>query len=326
MERKESFDIYSWILSSEIRDWMRKKPPMPVLTQANIVFCAYRSVEDKLQAMTWLLSRAEEEEKEDLEQAAAYLRFVGRQITSGKNSGPGRWDRKEIWMARCRYHDYGCKDRDFTDTYLFYSYEEAKKWAEEYLDDPFFFCDLQKWLLGKEGPKELMECHLRRVGGELCVTNAWLDEKLSGVEVPCQIDYGRLPCRLPFLTGDLVKLDGPVFDEPVYGVWCDEPRYHEYNWIGRFKSHEERAMRYKEEDEDYPYTADSMERCRLDGAFELSIIDWLHPASEEELPKEQKKLAKIGRELRTMRKKSSREAEERFLNIFIDWRHQKKKS
>lgn len=70
----ESFDIYSWILSSEIRDWMKKRPPMPILTQANIVFCAYRSVEDKLQAMTWLLSRAEEEEKEDLQQAAAYLR------------------------------------------------------------------------------------------------------------------------------------------------------------------------------------------------------------------------------------------------------------
>lgn len=161
----ESFDIYSWILSSEIREWMRKRPPMPILTQANIVFCAYCSVEDKLQAMTWLLSRAEEEEKEDLEQAAAYLRFIVRQITSGKNGGPGRWDRKEIWMARCQYHDYGCKDCDFTDTYLFYSYEEAQKWAEEYLDDPSAFCDLQKWLLGKEGPKELMECHLRRVGG-----------------------------------------------------------------------------------------------------------------------------------------------------------------
>ncbi len=58
------------------------------------------------------------------------------------------------------------------------------------------------------------------------MTSAWPDKKLSGVEVPFQIDYGRLPC-----TGDLVKLDGPAFDEPVYGVWCDEPRYHEYNWI-----------------------------------------------------------------------------------------------
>lgn len=85
-------------------------------------------------------------------------------------------------------------------------------------------------------------------------------------------------------------------------------------------------MRYGEEDEDYPYTADSMERCRLDGAFEISAIDWLHPTSEEELPEEQKEFAKIGRELRAARKKSSREAEGRFLNIFIDQRHQKKKS
>ena len=75
-------------------------------------------------------------------------------------------------------------------------------------------------------------------------------------------------------------------------------------------------MRYGEEDEDYPYTADSMERCRLDGAFELSIIDWLHPASEEELPEEQKELAKIGRELRELREKSNEEAVERFHEIF----------
>ncbi|NBH16409.1 hypothetical protein D3Z55_02710 [Clostridiaceae bacterium] len=107
------------------------------------------------------------------------------------------------------------------DIYSWILSSEIRDWMN--LDDPSAFCDLQKWLFGKEGPKELMECHLRRVGEQLCVTSAWPDEELSGVEVLFQIDYGRLPCRLPFLTGDLVKLDGPVFDEPVYGVWCDEP-------------------------------------------------------------------------------------------------------
>ena len=110
----------------------------------------------------------------------------------------------------------------------------------------------------KEGPKELMKCVLRREGEQLCVTNVCLDKKLSGVEVPCQIDYGRLPCRLPFLTGDLVKLEGPVFSETVYGVWCDDPWDHQYNWMGRFKTDGEQKWDAENGYGDSPYTANQM--------------------------------------------------------------------
>ncbi len=118
-----------------------------------------------------------------------------------------------------------------------------------------------------------------------------------------------------FLTGDLARLDGLVFDEPIYGVWCDEPGYYEYNWMGRFKTDEERTLQY--EDEDYPYTADMMGRSRLDDAWELAVMDWLYSASEEELPEEQKELAEIGRELRAIREENSEEAEKQFLEIFV---------
>ena len=77
---------------------------------------------------------------------------------------------------------------------------------------------------------------------------------------------------------------------------------------------------------DSPYISERMSDYRIQELWEFSILDWLHSAAEEELPDGQKELGEIGRELRAMRKKSSREAEERFLNIFIDWRHQKKKS
>lgn len=90
MGKDEAFDIYSWILSPEIREWMRKRPPMSITDQATIVYHAYRSVEDKLQAMTWLLARAEEGEEWDcLEQAAAYLRFAVRQMED-RAGGMGR--------------------------------------------------------------------------------------------------------------------------------------------------------------------------------------------------------------------------------------------
>lgn len=96
MGKDEAFDIYSWILSPEIREWMRKRPHMSITDQATIVYHAYRSVEDNLQAMTWLLARAEEGEEWDcLEQAAAYLRFAVRQMEDREHGGPGRRDGQE---------------------------------------------------------------------------------------------------------------------------------------------------------------------------------------------------------------------------------------
>ena len=44
------------------------------------------------------------------------------------------------------------------DIYSWILSSEIRDWMN--LDDPSAFCDLQKWLFGKEGPKELMECHL----------------------------------------------------------------------------------------------------------------------------------------------------------------------
>ena len=323
MGRESSFDIYSWILSLEIREWLKKKPPLPLLEQAKIVYKAYRSAEDKLQAMTLLLDMAkEEEERECLRQTAAYLQFAVRQMEDEEDRESGRWGGKAIWMARCGDYDYACLwHHDFTDTWLFYSCKEAKKWAREYLDDPSDRCDLQKWTLGEEGPRELLECTLRLVGDQLCVTHAYVDEKQSGLDLPHEIEYDDwLPHRLPFLTGDLVKLEGPVFSETVYGVWCDDPWDHQYNWMGRFKTDGEQKWDAENGYGDSPYTANQMSYYWLGGAYEYCVMDWLRPALEEELPDEQKEIKKIGRELRALRKKrSNREAVERFHEIFGRW-------
>ena len=98
MGREYSFDIYSWILSLEIREWLKKKPPLPLLEQAKIVYKAYRSAEDKLQAMTLILDMAkEEEERECLRQTAAYLQFAVRQMEDEEDRESGRWGGKAIW-------------------------------------------------------------------------------------------------------------------------------------------------------------------------------------------------------------------------------------
>lgn len=79
--------------------------------EANIVFCACRSVEDKLQAMTWLLARAEEgDEKEELEQAATYFGLPSGRWYPGKMEamagGMGRFKTDE---ERVRHKIY-CRE------------------------------------------------------------------------------------------------------------------------------------------------------------------------------------------------------------------------
>lgn len=319
MGREETFDLDSWILSPEIRELIRKKLPLPLIEQGKIVYHAYRSVEDKLQAITCLLGRAEEEEeRECLAQTADYLRFAVRHMADGKSCGQSREGQegvKEIWMASCGDYDFAARNHDFTDVYLFYSYGEAKKWAKEYLDDPGTRCFLRKWMLEKEGPKELMECALRQVGDQFSVTCAYLEKKNCGLELPWQIDGDRFPYGL-FRTGDLVKLDGPAFFQPVFGVWGEAFWDRQYNWMGRLKTDEERKWCAENGYGDSPYISDRMSDYRLQELWEFSILDWLHSATEEELPDGQKELGEIGRELRKLRERSNEEAVERFHEIF----------
>lgn len=65
MVGREELDIYSWILSPEIREAWKKEPPLPLLEQAAIIDSAYRPVEEKLRVIAGLYVRAKTgEEKE----------------------------------------------------------------------------------------------------------------------------------------------------------------------------------------------------------------------------------------------------------------------
>lgn len=64
MAKKGKLDIYSWILSPEIRKAWKKESPLSLLAQAVIIYRAYRPVEEKLWAILELYARAETEEKE----------------------------------------------------------------------------------------------------------------------------------------------------------------------------------------------------------------------------------------------------------------------
>lgn len=315
----QELDIYSWILSEEIREAWKKEAPLPLLEQAGIIYPAYRSVEDKLQALRTLLAQAgTEEEREQLGKAAAYYETGIRQMRGEDTKSVGivggeQGERKlgEIWTAACLCCDMACGEYlgnldYFVETHLFYSYKAAKEWAAQYIDTADCVCRVQKWECREEGLVEVMECSLRLVGDHFCATHVYIPD-LEELEFAIQ-DH-RLPYGLPFSTGELVKLEGAVFSEPLYGVWCGEECDGKwYNWMGYIKR--------KGEENEVLLTARNMGWHEL-GADELCVLDWLHPASLEELPDSQSLLGKISEEICQARESDGeKEAAGRFWEYF----------
>ncbi len=323
MNKKEQFDICTWIRSDLIREGLRKKSLLAVMKQAEIVHNGYGSVEDKLRALVCLRHRAKtKQEKKYMRRIVTYYQAALRQIgMEGKSRSSGEQETGEIWMGRCGEYQFGVGGHYdyFTDIDLFYSFQEARQWAGQHLSDPWQVCRLEKWILRKENPACIMECFLRRVEDKLCVTHVYMDEEELGLKSIEEFDHlSRHPCKLPFSTGDLVKLDGPAFKTPVFGVFCDDLWDVQYYWMGRLLTEKEKKGLKKHEGRLYngsSCTTEDLSYLHVDGFYQLCVMDWLRLASEEELSGEQKILAEMGRELRGLRGED-RVAVERFFEIF----------
>ncbi|MCI9135701.1 MAG: hypothetical protein HFI31_16185 [Lachnospiraceae bacterium] len=312
-ERNENLDIYSWILSPEIRKAWRKEPPLPLLEQAAIVHPAYRPVEEKLEAIASLYARAvTKEEKEKLGQAKSFYETAIRYMRGGdREEVPGEKEPKEVWLVMCSNYDMAQESHPlrmhyYEEPHLVYSYEAAREWASQYVECGWESCLMQKWILQKEKPKDVFTCSARLVKGAFCTTHVYMEE----LRYDFRLDLWHLPYPLPFSTGDLVKLEGPVFSKTIFGVWDGELGLDEiwYNWMGYIEE--------KEFGEEPFLTVQNMGYHRLQ-ADELSVLDWLRPASQEELPKEQRILGKIAKTISRVRKTQGEEAAaRRFWEVF----------
>lgn len=313
MDGKNELDIYSWILSPEIRKAWRKEPPLPLLEQAAIIYPAYRPVEEKLKAIVGLYASAKtKEEKKELRQAVIFYETAIRQMKGqSREKAEGAQEPKEVWMAICSDYDmaeesYPCRMNFYEEPRLFYSYEAARAWAAQYVELGWESCLIWKWDLKKEEPKDGIVCSARRVNGIFCTTHVYMDGPRGG----WQLDLSHLPYPLPFSTGELIKLEGPVFSRPIFGVWDKELGADGiwYNWMG--------YMEQEEPGEEPFLTVQNMGYHRLN-AWELTVLDWLRPASKEELPKEQKILGKIAKDISRVQKTKGEEvASRRFWEIF----------
>lgn len=313
-------DIYSWILSPEIREYLRKHYKPDLMEQQALICGAYRPIEEKLSALQTLCGEAEsEEERASLERAVARCRLAIREIRQCR--------RDEFYLSRtalqfggdCGLYEYPFNYPGELTAEISRSYEELAG------GDPSVYCPVtsgykvEKWRCGKVWER-MLSFDLKPMGKEYRTTRFYLyNALLERAKLPCEDQEGgcyekeRHFLPLPCTTGDLVRLDAPLFARPVYGVLCrwinDDPDANrEFNTLlGYMENGILRAMDL------------SGREIAFDGSG-YHVIDWLHPASPEELPAGQEVLAEIGAQLRCASCRSWTEARKRFLQIFVQKR------
>lgn len=315
------FDIYPWILSEEIREHIRRTHTLSIFEKEGIICRAYRSLEEKLSALQALSGEAKnEKEHEKIGQRVLLYQFALRQLHTSR---PGQvfllvepvLADIEDWYPALNKSIY-----KYSDIYMFPSYEKLMRGAPDLIGQKE--CLIEKRSLAEEEPEGL-QYDMKEICGNLCVTNFYIGYKEYKMLEPYgniqkepfdnQIFYknnqetdfpDRHPYTLPFSTGDLVKLDAPMYGETVFGVMLNTKDFFNcpYIWMGCFN-----GCCFWELD---------LSMHMIDVYSDYCVIDWLHSVSKSEFLKGQEVLVNIGKELHEIAKKDSRAAEDMFHEIF----------
>lgn len=300
-------DVYDWILSPEIREHLRETYPLSALEKTRIICGAFRSIEEKEAALRALL----EETGEDREQIAKLVRLYGLALEELGKTGP------EVVFVFPYCHSRPDKTNSLLScsSCLFSSYAELLEQAEGICTGPHL--GVSKWERTGGRWEETMEFDVQQVNGVSCTTRfrpgvgrleAWgIDEDTMALQLgydECFFEQIQYP--IPFMTGDLVKLDVPMLDEPLYGVMdnvADLNGVH-YMWLGYVDGDHLDAM---------PLSSNLLD---FSGGYRM--IDWLHSARPEELPEGEEILRKISEHLtpRPRRDVPGSDVDNEFLDIF----------
>lgn len=308
-------DIYSWILSPEIREYLRGRCRPDLLEKQALIRSAYRPIEKKLSALQKRLREAEtEEEQTFLEKVVETYRLAIREIRLCR--------RNEFYLCRTALQfggDSGLYAYPFNylgeiETEICRSYEELSG------GDPSVYCPVsygytvEKWRAWKPA----LRFDLKPLDGAYWTTEFYLDDVLLRQAGLTRKEWERgfgpeelNPYPLPFSTGDLVCLDPPLFERPVYGALCDwtSAAYdgERFTLLGYIENGRFRVM-------------DLSGRDIAFGGSGYRVIDWLRRASAEELPAGLEILGEIGARLRSLNRRDWTAAKDQFLQIFVQRR------
>lgn len=286
-------DVYDWILSQEIRDYQRENYPLSCMEKAEIICSAYRPIEDKYAALCALLDEAEKEaEQEVLEQLLRLYRWVFEEL--------GRDRFGQIFVCETQFvseDDIGqMDDTNGSIEGIFCAYEEVldffRGMEKDHNFSPGYSFYVEKWAPANNGMEEILGLEFYFIDGAFHVTMFWPHEgkchdtyqKLN-IEYDAQrlheyyLEVNELP--LPFQSGDLVRLDPPALDDPLYGVLYifDPPQGSRYMWLFYLR---DGVLNYC-----------PMRYHGIGSWSPWRVLDWTHTADFSELPSGQEILKEI---------------------------------
>lgn len=302
-------DVYSWILSPEIRDHVRANYPLSVEEKMQIICGAFRSIEEKGTFLRCLLDETEPGEAQIC--LKKLIRLYGLVAEELRKTGP-----EHLYVLPISRPCPGKKNSlNVCDAYLYGSYAEVLENAEDICIGPHL--GVSKWERVNGKWEAVIEFDVQCVGGVSRTTRFWLDDekrKEWGIDEETidlqlgndELDFERIHYPIPFRTGDLVKLDAPLLDKPLFGVMDNvlDLNGTRYMWLGYVSGDHLDAL--------------MLSYNLLDYTGGYRVIDWLHSAKPEELPKGEEILREISEYLSSQpwRDRVGSDVDSEFLDIF----------
>lgn len=310
-------DVYDWVLSSEIREYLRANHRFSVREKVEIVQGGCRPVEEKRAVLEALLGEAKDGKDRELIQDLN--RMNDWCLEELQRECPGQ---VFLFLERSfrRIVELSCYYRTGNVTGVFCNYDEfmafLDNFAAEYelSEDPTrvdYVAYAEKWVMVNGKMDTALRMNLYVGGGRLFIQRIWhwrsWEDRLGDISWEADRVFDqfcktvdRLP--LPFQNGDLVRVDIPDLEEPVYGVLnIAQLEVDRYIYLLYIEDHCLRRL--------------SMSYQHIDAFSCWRVIDWTHPATAEELPAGQEILAELSNYLHRLEKTDKIAARELYLRL-----------
>ncbi|MDE7319139.1 MAG: hypothetical protein K2N46_05335 [Lachnospiraceae bacterium] len=305
-------DGYAWMMSEEIREYLRENYKLSFKERMQLVRTAYRPMEERMQALRMLQKEAVTPREKGF--AAQVIRLYEFMLQEIRKSRPG-----QFYIRKLPCPAQGRAGMEPVRIFVYASYEEM---LADIPDGEVWECgeEVEKWEIGENGVRELISFYLYPMDQNACIANTYLDDdryEEAGVsrtvikqenrfyDVRTGYAY-RYPYPLPFSTGDLVRLDAPIYEEPLYGVMYSEDYGGQYVHMGIIC------------EEEGTWIFDMLDLSELDigPCSGLRVMDWLHRAKPEELPENREILGELAAYFTDLRRQGPEAIEEPFFWIF----------
>lgn len=311
-------DIYSWVLSPEIRDYLRTARPLTTEEKAEIIDSGYRPIVQKYAALTSLLRRTENEnDKALLTDILRIYDWVFEELHSRRlgqvfifqaaimSSGPydvkGVFQTYEELTEHLKEVEMSCQNCSLEYPYGVSFEGLVDKWAEIdgrmqcVLSLGIYLVD-RKIIIPNFGPWYLDDV----------LKNRYKERKISSKAVRFR-RTGNTTIPLPFHTGDLVQVLTPEMVWPRYGVVI----------VKETSGRDRRCVRmayienYRIEHMDLSYQ-------NFDYSSNWRVIDWTRPIQLADLPEEDGILAEWSEALHKLDEKDTAAIEKLFYGVAGD--------